>query len=445
MNISMVGTGYVGLVAGVCFADAGHYVECVDKDKSKVDLMREGKSPIYEPGLEEVMHQALKRRRLTFTTDLSESIRKNALIFIAVGTPEGANGDPDLSALMSVVDEICKHATAKKYVVLKSTVPIGTARNLQEYFNKKCSVAVEVINNPEFLKEGAAIEDFLRPDRVVIGCVSNEARAVMEELYEPFVKNGHPILFMDNMSAEMTKYAANSFLSVKISFINELARLADEIGADINQVRRGFTSDRRINPAFFYPGVGYGGSCFPKDVEALIKTGTKYGVPMKIVQAADDVNDEQKLVLYHKLKKHFGSLSGLTLAVWGLSFKPRTDDVREAPALFLIEKFITEGAKVKAFDPVAIETAKKASTVPFETGPDAMSVTRGADALVVVTEWNEFRNPDFDELKKNLKSPVVFDGRNVFDPLKMKKLGFQYYSIGRQALNDANFKTVENI
>jgi UDPglucose 6-dehydrogenase len=437
MKIAMIGTGYVGLVAGVCFADAGHHVECVDRDESKIKTLRAGQSPIFEPGLEDLMKLAIKAENIQFTTDLQGSIERNDLIFVAVGTPEGADGEPDLRALNSVVDSISKWANRKKYVVLKSTVPVGTAQSLQATFAKSCKHPIEVINNPEFLKEGAAVDDFLRPDRVIIGCSSLDAQQMMEELYEPFVKNGHPIYFMDNVSAEMTKYAANAFLSVKISFINELAQLADKVGADINQIRKGFTSDRRINPAFFYPGVGYGGSCFPKDVQALMKTGNKNGITMQIIEAADEVNNKQRRDFFNKIQKHFGSLQGKTIALWGLSFKPRTDDVREAPALDLITWLTKEGATVRAYDPIAGENAKSTCQAKFDLGAHPLSVTEGADALVVVTEWNEFRNPDFEKLKKNLKTPVIFDGRNIFEPRKLRQLGFKYYCFGRENLPNA--------
>jgi UDPglucose 6-dehydrogenase len=443
MKITVIGTGYVGLVAGVCFADAGHSVICVDTDPAKITALREGRVPIYEPGLEEILELAIKRQRIQFTTDLTKVIHESAVIFIAVGTPEGPNGDPVMGPLMSVVSEIAKLSSDKKsdkkpdkkFVVLKSTVPVGTAKQVQTYFDQNSSAEIEVINNPEFLKEGAAIDDFLKPDRVVIGCRTDQAKQVMQELYDPFLKNGNPIFFMDNASAELTKYAANAFLSVKISFINELAQLADKVGADINQVRRGFTSDSRINPAFFYPGVGYGGSCFPKDVKALVRTGQKNDVSMKIVAAADEVNTGQREVLFQKIKRHFGDLSGKRIALWGLSFKPRTDDVREAPALDLIEKLSQAGAKVTAFDPVASENATKFCASPFAVATTAMGATENADALVVVTEWNEFRNPNLDELKKNMKNAVVFDGRNIFDPSKMKRAGFAYYCFGRESLS----------
>jgi UDPglucose 6-dehydrogenase len=433
MQITVIGTGYVGLVAGVCFADAGHSVTCVDKDARKIEMLKQGSVPIYEPGLEDLM--ATSKSRLTFTTDLTSAVQTAKVIFIAVGTPEREDGSADLGPTMAVLQSICKTANERKFVVLKSTVPVGTAKYAREEAAKHCAHPIEIVSNPEFLKEGAAIDDFLRPDRVVIGCSSVDAEEVMKELYEPFLRNGKPILFMDNASAEMTKYAANAFLSVKISFINELALLADKLGADINMVRKGFTSDSRINPAFFYPGVGFGGSCFPKDVKALVHTGRTAGVAMQIVQAADEVNDRQKLVLFDRMVEHFGSLKGKTIALWGLAFKPRTDDVREAPALHLIEKIVAAGGKVRAFDPVAHETAKAACSSPFEVTESALSAAEGADALAIVTEWNEFRSPDLSQLRALLKTPVIFDGRNVLDPARVVDAGFSYYCIGRQAVS----------
>lgn len=435
MKIAVVGTGYVGLVAGVCFADVGHHVICVDRDEHKIEMLKAGRVPIYEPGLEDLMLTA--KARLEFTSDIAMAVRTCDVIFIAVGTPETADGSADMAPTMAVLDAICAMATSRKFVVLKSTVPVGTARLARARIASKTSVAIDVISNPEFLKEGAAIDDFLRPDRVVIGCVTAEAQTIMQELYDPFVKNGHPILFMDNASAEMTKYAANAFLSVKISFINELALLADRLGADINLVRKGFTSDSRINPAFFYPGVGFGGSCFPKDVKALVHTGRAAGVAMDVVRAADEVNDRQKLVLYDRMIEHFGDMRGKTVAVWGLAFKPRTDDVREAPALYLIEKLVGAGARVLAYDPVAHETARAASKVPFEITSTAMGACAGADCLAIVTEWNEFRTPDLGQLRVALKTPVIFDGRNVLDPIKTARAGFVYYCIGRQSVTEA--------
>lgn len=430
MKISIVGTGYVGLVAGVCFADVGHEVICVDNDQSKINKLKDGQIPIYEPGLGDILKNC--RSRIEFTTDLKKGVDLCSVVFIAVGTPEKSDGSADLGPTMSVVDDICKNATEKKYIVLKSTIPVGTARDIKQHIRAKTQIPHEIINNPEFLKEGAAVEDFLRPDRVIIGCESKDAEDIMSELYAPFVKNGHPIYFMSNISAEMTKYAANSFLSVKISFINELADLADKVGADINDVRKGFSSDRRINPAFFHPGVGYGGSCFPKDVQALIYTAKKFNSTMNIVSAADSVNDRQKMVLFDKVKKRFNNLNGLKFAMWGLSFKPRTDDVREAPASYLIKALTDAGATVVAYDPVASESAKKYFQAPFTVAGSALEATEGADALLIVTEWNEFRSPDFEQLKKNLKQPLIFDGRNALNLPDVKKHDFEYYCIGRQ-------------
>ena len=430
MDITIVGTGYVGLVAGVCFADVGHRVTCVDKIAEKIDLLNQGEVPIYEPGLKELMKGAQKR--LNFTTDIAKAVKDNTVIFIAVGTPEKEDGNADLGPTMAVVEEICKNANEDKVIVLKSTVPIGTSQKVASFCKEHTEHQIHVVNNPEFLKEGAAIDDFLKPDRVVIGCQGEYPQQLMTELYKPFVRADRPILFMDNTSAEMTKYAANSFLSVKISFINELAKLADKVGADINHVRKGFTSDNRINPSFFAPGVGYGGSCFPKDVTALITTGKDHDVPMKVIQAADEVNDEQKLLHFYKAQEVFGDLSGKTFAVWGLSFKPRTDDVRESPALLLIEKLVHAGAQVKAFDPAAMETAKAACSADFTASSSAIEACEDCDALFIVTDWNEFNNPNYNIIKEKMKQPIVFDGRNMCLPDKMNSLGFKYYSIGRK-------------
>lgn len=438
MNITIVGTGYVGLVAGVCFADAGHYVTCVDRDETKIKNLKNNIIPIYEPGLEDLLEKS--KERLEFTTDLKMAVENNQVIFIAVGTPETADGSADMGPTMNVIEQICKYANASKYVVMKSTVPIGTAKKLTEFSKELCKHKIEIISNPEFLKEGAAIDDFLKPDRVVIGCQTEQAQQLMKEIYEPFLSTSHPILFMDNVSAEMTKYAANAFLSVKISFINELALMADKVGADIVDVRRGFTSDSRINPAFFYPGVGYGGSCFPKDVKALVHSGQEVGVPMHVVHSADQVNDRQKTVLIDKMIQFFGGeaqLKNKTIAIWGLAFKPRTDDMREAPSLQIIESLYRMGAKVKAYDPVAFETARKSSSIDFEICQSAEDCIEGADALAIVTEWNEFKNPDLECLQK-LKSKAIFDGRNILDPKKMAENGFKYFCIGREVLARKN-------
>lgn len=439
MQVAIVGTGYVGLVAGICFADAGHNVWGVDRDEKKIAALKKREIPIYEPGLSDVFDRAASR--LTFTTDLGLAVSKCDVVFIAVGTPEREDGSADMGPTMAVVDAVAKASDRPKILVLKSTVPVGTAAKVRARIRELTQTEIEVVSNPEFLKEGAAVDDFLKPDRVVIGCQSAKAEAAMRELYEPFVKNGHPILFMDNVSAEMTKYAANAFLSVKISFINELALLADKLGADINDVRRGFTSDSRINPAFFYPGVGFGGSCFPKDVKALVHSGRAAGIPMAIVEAADEVNDRQKLVLFDRIRDYFAkrgeTLQGKTIAMWGLAFKPHTDDVREAPAMHIIEQLVDAGAKVIGFDPVARETAQAAFTRPFTAANSALEAVTGADALAIVTEWNEFRAPDLAQLKSLMKNAAIFDGRNVLDPAKVSKAGFDYFCIGRQVRSDA--------
>ena len=432
MEITVVGTGYVGLVAGVCFADVGHKVVCVDNNPEKINALNDGKIPIFEPGLEDILRSA--KSRISFTMDLKEGLDRSEVVFIAVGTPETADGSADLGPTFSVLEGICKTATAPKIIVLKSTVPVGTNKKVKDYIAQNSEHQHEVVNNPEFLKEGAAIDDFLRPDRVVIGCSSESAKTTMGKLYQPFVRNGHPIIFMSNTAAELTKYAANSFLSVKISFANELARLADKVGADVNEVRAGFTSDNRINPAFFYPGSGYGGSCFPKDVQALIHTAEANGTTMNIVAAADKVNDDQKTVVFDKVKEKFSSIKGMKFALWGLSFKPRTDDVREAPASYLIEKLTNEGAEVIAYDPIATETAQAYFKAPFTIADSALDACKDADALLIVTEWNEFRNPDFEAVKSALKVPLIFDGRNALNPNDVKKHGFEYYCVGRQSL-----------
>lgn len=430
MNITVVGSGYVGLVAAVCFADAGHKVDCIDNNLEKINSLKQGIIPIYEPGLKDLLNYS--KTRINFSTDIQSSIINNDIIFIAVGTPSLEDGNADLGPTYSVVDEICKYANKKKFVVLKSTVPIGTAKILTDYCKNKTKHEIEIVNNPEFLKEGTAVDDFLRPDRVVIGCSSHEAKKILWEIYEPFLKNGNPIFFMDNTSAEVTKYAANAFLSVKISFINELALLADKVGADINEVRKGFTSDHRINPSFFYPGLGYGGSCFPKDVKALIQAAKNNDLNVDVVSAADKTNEKQKVLMAYKIKDYFKSLEGKTIAIWGLSFKPRTDDVREAPAKYIIEKLISFGAKVKGYDPVANDNAKIFFPKELEVTSSAIEAAKGANALLIATEWNEFKNPNFESLKDSLIEPNIFDGRNIYDPLKIKQLGFNYFCIGRQ-------------
>ncbi len=430
MNIGVIGTGYVGLVAGVAFADAGHNVVCQDSQEEKILSLQKGQVPFYEPGLEDLF--TINKARMTFTHNLAEAVDKSDILFIAVGTPERPDGSADLEPTFHVLKSICEAATHPKIVVLKSTVPVGTSRRVKSFVHENAKTSLVIVSNPEFLRQGAALEDFLKPDRVVIGCDEPEAMAAMEKVYRPFLKDGQPILFMDNTSAEMTKYAANSFLAIKISFINELALLADKVGADIESVRAGFTSDSRIHPAFFNPGIGYGGSCFPKDVRALIHTGKENNIDLKLLHAADEVNERQKVILTNRLFERLGTVKGKRVGVWGLSFKPRTDDVRRAPSLKIIEELFLNGALVKAYDPVASDNAKLACRVPFEVTESALDAAVDADALLIVTEWSEFQGVDLKTLKSRMKVPLIFDGRNLFDPARMSDEGFEYYGIGRQ-------------
>jgi UDPglucose 6-dehydrogenase len=440
MDIAVIGTGYVGLVAATCFADAGHNLICVDANPDKLLKLREGRTPFYEPGLEDLFLRG--RKRMTFVDTVAAAAGKFPLIFVAVGTPALPDGSADMEPTFRVLQEICKAATGPRLVVLKSTVPIGTAERAQNYVKEHCRHECEIVSNPEFLRQGSAVDDFLKPDRVVIGCRSERAREVMGQLYGPFVGSGDDggrgrggsdkIFFMDNTSAEMVKYAANSFLALKISFINELALLADKLNADIEKVRDGFTSDHRINPAFFNPGIGYGGSCFPKDVHALIHTGKQAGIELKLLKAADEVNERQKSILTDRLYKRFGDLRGKRIALWGLAFKPRTDDVRRAPAIGLIEDLTRHGAEVAAYDPVATANARQVCLASFRAAESALDAAKGADAVLIVTEWTEFKGVDLAALKSAMKQPVIFDGRNLFDPAKMAALGFEYCGIGRQ-------------
>jgi len=432
LKISVFGTGYVGLVAGVCFADAGNNVIGIDIDAKKIQALQDGIVPIYEPGLDDLLKSTLKAGRIEFTTDGKKAVKESQVIFIAVGTPEGEDGSADLSHVLNVAEFIGQNMTDEKIIVMKSTVPVGTAEKISKTVSKFTKIKFDVVSNPEFLKEGASIDDFLRPDRVVIGCSSDAARKAMEQIYAPFVKNGRPILFMSNKAAEITKYAANAFLATKISFINELALFCDAVGADVSEVKNGFTSDSRIGSAFFYPGVGYGGSCFPKDVKALVKTADEYGVSLNVVKATDTANENQKTVIIKKIKKHYPKLSGLTLSLWGLAFKPRTDDIREAPAAVIIDALLKEGVKIQAYDPAAIDNMKKTYGDKVNWTADAMSALKGSDGLVIVTEWNEFRSPDFNSMKALMKQKVVFDGRNIYEPENMRSLGFTYFSIGRE-------------
>lgn len=438
MKVAIVGTGYVGLVAGVCFAETGNEVVCVDIDPAKVKKLQGGEPTIFEPGLKELMVKNQEERRLTFTTNLADAVKSSSVIFLAVGTPSSVDGSADLTAVLKVAGDIGAAMNGYKIIVNKSTVPVGTAVKVSDIVRSRSSQSFSVVSNPEFLKEGSAIDDFLKPDRVVIGTDSDEAWNAMRELYEPFVRQGNPIIRMTNVSAEMTKYAANAMLATKISFINEIALLCDRLGADVESVRHGITSDVRIGKHFLYPGSGYGGSCFPKDVKALLKTGNEAGLPMHVVAAAEKANERQKHFLGEKIEKHFGKdLKGKTIAVWGLAFKPNTDDMREAPALVLIEALVKAGARVQAFDPIAHETAPHAleqqgiDTSKFRLADSAYAALEGADALALVTEWNEFRTPDFEKMKSLLKAPLVFDGRNIWKPDSLKKRGFTYYGIGR--------------
>ncbi len=436
MKITIVGTGYVGLVTGTCFSEVGIDVTCVDIDQKKIDGLKEGIMPIYEPGLETMVLKNVEKGRLSFATSLKESIQDSEAVFIAVGTPPGEDGSADLKYVLAVAREVGQHMNDYLVVVTKSTVPVGTAEKVKsavadELQKRNSALTFDVASNPEFLKEGAAIQDFLKPDRIVVGIETEKGQKTMEKLYKPFLLNGHPIIFMDVPSAEMTKYAANSMLATKISFMNDIANLCEIMGADVNMVRKGIGSDSRIGTKFIYPGVGYGGSCFPKDVKALIKTAQENGYPMRVLQSVEDVNDDQKSVLVNKVKKHFGSdLSGMTFAVWGLSFKPKTDDMREAPSIVIINQLLALGAQVKAFDPVAMEEAHKDLGDTITYTKDEYEALVDADALLLVTEWPEFRIPNFTVVNKLLKNRIIFDGRNVYDQDEMKELGYTYYGIG---------------
>ena len=435
MKISVFGTGYVGLVVGACLAENGNRVIAVDIDEDKIARLKRGEIPIYEPGLSELVARNVAEERLSFTTDFDRAVVSSKILFVAVGTPQGEDGSADMSHVLAVAKGIGRAMNERKIVVLKSTVPVGTNRRVKETIASATEHSVGVVSNPEFLKEGAAIDDFLRPDRVVIGAEEPETAEVMEELYRPFVRTGNPILVMDPESAELTKYAANAMLASRISFMNEIARLCEKVGADVSLVRRAVGSDRRIGHAFLFPGVGYGGSCFPKDIRALARTARAAGLELKIVEATETVNEEQKLFLLSKIRRHFGEdMTGKTVALWGLAFKPRTDDIREAPALSLIRGLVREGARVRAYDP---EATKEART-QLNDVDDHVTYCRksyeacdGADALVLVTEWNEFREPDFDRIRKLLRHPVVFDGRNIYNPETLKELGFAYFGVGR--------------
>jgi len=433
VKVAVVGTGYVGLVLGACLAETGNDVICADLDTAKIASLKQSRLPVYEPGLEPIVNRNQRVGRLEFTTDVGSAIERSEIIFIAVGTPQDEDGSADLQHVLDVARTIGRHMNGAKTIVTKSTVPVGTAELVRAEISRLTKCPFHVCSNPEFMKEGAAVEDFMKPDRVIIGVDSPEATQVMGELYAPFVRTGNPIIFMDIPSAEMTKYAANAMLATRISFMNQIARLCEIAGADVTRVRKGLGTDRRIGPAFLFPGPGYGGSCFPKDVKALIRTGEERGVPLDILKAVESANERQKLVLFEKLRRHFnGSLAGSTIAVWGLAFKAETDDVRESPALVLIEALLEAGAKVRVHDPAAIESARRHLRNRVEYAAQAYEALEKAAALAIVTEWLEYRNPDFDRIKGLLSRPLIVDGRNLYDPDRMARLGFTYDSIGRR-------------
>jgi len=433
MKIAVAGSGYVGLVLGACLAENGNNVICVDKDAAKIAMLNEGRMPIYEPGLEEIVRRNGHEERLHFSTDLTSAVQASDMVFIAVGTPQGEDGSADLQHVLAVARDVGRAMQKYTIVVDKSTVPVGTARKVREAVARETSLPFSVVSNPEFLKQGAAIEDFMKPDRVVIGVERGDERAAaaMKELYGPFTRTGAPIMLMDTASAELCKYAANSMLATKISFMNEIANVCETVGADVDQVRRAIGADQRIGKSFLFPGVGYGGSCFPKDVKAMMKSAADHGYDFKILRSVEEVNTLQKERLVTKMEQHFKSLKGRTIALWGLAFKPRTDDMREAPAITIVEKLLAAGAKVQAFDPEAMKVAKGIFGGKIVLADRSYDALKGADALAIVTEWNEFREPDFAKMRKLLKSPVIFDGRNLYSPALMKEQGFTYYSIGR--------------
>jgi UDPglucose 6-dehydrogenase len=432
MKLAVVGTGYVGLVAGTCFAESGNDVICVDIDADKIAMLNRGKVPIYEPGLEEMVRRNAAEQRLSFTMDLSASVGNSEIIFIAVGTPQGPTGNANLEFVRATAKGIARAMDGFKTIVIKSTVPVGTADKIKQWVAEETSQPFAVVSNPEFMKEGAAVEDFMKPDRVVLGGDNPESIEAVKRLYEPFLRTGNPILIMDSRSAEMSKYAANAMLATKISFINEVALLCEGLSADISEVRRAISLDRRIGPHFIFPGVGYGGSCFPKDVRAMVSMGGQ-NPEMFLLKAVERVNERQKGLVVEKVKARFGdNLSGHIFAIWGLAFKPRTDDMRDAPSITVVEALLEAGAEVQAFDPEAINEARKLFGARIRYTERNYDALNGASALLILTEWNEFRRPDFQRIKSLLKEPVIFDGRNIYDPDDLRKLGFAYYSIGRK-------------
>ncbi|MDB9775445.1 UDP-glucose/GDP-mannose dehydrogenase family protein [Vicingaceae bacterium] len=436
MKIAVVGTGYVGLVTGTCLAETGNDVICVDIDATKVDKMKSGIVPIYEPHLDVLFERNIKQKRLKFTTDLGFAIKNASIIFLALPTPPGEDGSADLSYVLGVADQLGKMITDYKVIIDKSTVPVGTAEKVHAAVAANATVDFDIVSNPEFLREGFAVDDFLKPDRVVIGTESPRARKILEELYKPYVRQGNPIIFMDEKSAELTKYAANAFLATKITFMNEIANFCEKVGADVDMVRAGIGSDTRIGKRFLFPGIGYGGSCFPKDVQALSKSGAEAGYPFQILDAVMKVNQEQKTAIMPKIDAYFnGDLKGKKIALWGLAFKPDTDDIREAPALYIIDELLKRGAAVSAYDPEAMGNVQGVVGDKINYALDMYGATENADALVIATEWSVFRTPDFEKLTKKLKNKVIFDGRNLYDLDQMKEKGFYYSSIGRSLID----------
>ncbi|MFT6716553.1 MAG: UDPglucose 6-dehydrogenase [Saprospiraceae bacterium] len=432
MNIAVVGTGYVGLVSGTCFAEMGNNVTCVDIDEKKVKTLKNGKVPIYEPQLEMLFERNIKQDRLHFTTSLEEAIKDVNVIFLALPTPPGEDGSADLSYILGVAEHLGKILDKYTVVINKSTVPVGTADKVRAKISENASVEFDVVSNPEFLREGFAVDDFLKPDRVVIGTRSEKAKSIMEDLYKPFTRSGNPIYFMDEKSSELTKYAANSFLATKISFMNEIANVCELLGADVDKVRIGMGSDSRIGKRFLFPGIGYGGSCFPKDVKALIKSSDEVDYDFKILNAVETVNERQKTILMPRIKNYFnGELSGKKIAIWGLAFKPNTDDIREAPAHYMIRELLQENVEVSTFDPEAIENSKEIFGEDITYGANYYDILKDVDALIIATEWSVFRNPDFTKIKSLMKGNVIFDGRNLFEASQIESLGFTYFSIGR--------------
>lgn len=435
MNIAVVGTGYVGLVTGTCLAETGNHVICVDINKDKVQKMQSGVVPIYEPHLDLIFDRNIKQGRLTFTTNLAEAIEKAKIIFLALPTPPGEDGSADLSYILGVADELGKIIKDYKVIVDKSTVPVGTAEKVRAAIAKNAKTEFDVVSNPEFLREGFAVDDFLKPDRVVIGASTEKARKTMEELYKPYVRQGNPIIFMDEKSAELTKYAANAFLATKITFMNEIANLCEKVGADVDAVRIGIGSDDRIGKRFLFSGIGYGGSCFPKDVQALAKSAAEVNYNFKILDAVMDTNNKQKTIIIPKIKDHFkGNLKGKKIALWGLAFKPDTDDIREAPALYLIDEILKEGATITVYDPEAMNNVRNLIGDKISYALDEYDALRDADALLIATEWSLFRTPDFEKVSSLLKNKIIFDGRNLYGIQQMKELGYTYYSIGRETV-----------